>query len=668
MDYYRNGAEIPYRKLFELGPAACLVITPGLNIVAASGEYLNVTQTSRDEIVGKPLFEVFPGNQDGSDAASVANLKASLQQVITSKEPHRMGFQKYDIHVPGSDVQERHYWSPSNYPVLDDHGNVELIIHHVEEVSDIVQPQRDADEGMRTREELARETLEKKQVQEELAQFFNVSLDMLCISDPNGYFKRVSPAFTDTLGWSAEELQSRPFVEFVHPDDVRATLQQVELQQTTGQTVFQFENRYKHKDGSYVTLSWKSTPQPDGNMFATARDVTELKVAEQELRKAKELAETANQAKSEFLSRMSHELRTPMNSVLGYAQLLDLQNEDSKIKDASRAILRSGNHLLNLINEVLDLSRVESGKLSLSLEDVSVSSVLKQAISVVQPMADSTRVELKFDASICGHLHVLADKQRLLQILINLIGNAVKYNRPGGHVFVGCAENSGALYRVLIKDDGPGIAPENQGDLFQPFHRFGDPGVEGTGLGLALSQRFATLMGGNLGLLQSSPHGSTFYVDLKPGKAPYAEIKTPMARKDVVALIRNRRGTILYVEDNSSNTRLMEAVLADFKEINLISATHGRSALGLARDHQPNVILLDVHLPDLMGDKVLKLLREDPITQSIPVVMLSADATKSRMASFLEIGAIEYLTKPLDLENLFDVLARVLPQDSGSSG
>ena len=662
MAFLADSTEISFKRLFEGSPAPYLVLNPQLKIVAASDQYLNVTMTSREEILGKLIFDVFPDNPNDPSASGVANLRASLEHVLEFKETHKMPTQRYDIRMPESEVFQERFWSPTNFAVLNEDGDVQLLIHHAEDITDLVRLRKAEAEAALAKQELRKETQEREHVQAELDQFFSVSLDMLCISNVDGYFKRVSPAFTSTLGWSVEDLLTRPFVDFVHPDDLEATIGEVKRQTETGETVLQFENRYLHKDGSWRVLSWKSVPQPNGYMYATARNVTELKISEQELIKAKKEAESASQAKSEFLSNMSHELRTPLNSVLGYAQLLDLQYGDPKIKEASRAILKSGNHLLAMINEFLDLARIESGTLALSVEQVPVAEVLSQAIGLVQPIADAREVSLKLDMDVCEHLHVVADRQRLIQIFVNLISNAIKFNRSKGAVLVNCQESSEGFHRVRITDTGPGISPENQKLLFTPFQRFGEEGVEGTGLGLALSQKYASMMGGRLGLLNSSPEGSTFYIDLLPGTAIYSEVVAPPTIIPAAQLLQRSEGSILYIEDNPSNTRLLEAVIADFDGINLIPAALGRLGLELARERRVDLILLDVHLPDLMGDEVLRRLREDPRTAAIPIVVLSADATGSRIRGLLDLGAVDYLTKPLDLDRLLEVLARLLPK------
>ena len=385
--------------------------------------------------------------------------------------------------------------------------------------------------------------------------------------------------------------------------------------------------------------------------------LSEIQARDTDLQAAKGKADAANMAKSEFLSRMSHELRTPLNSVLGYAQLLDLQYDDPKINEATGAIMRGGKHLLTMINEVLDLSRIESGTLAVSMNPVSVSEILQQAVGLLEPIAGGAEVQLAIEGEVGEEIQVMADRQRLVQVLVNLLGNGIKYNVAGGRVAVGCVEGTDGMTRIEVSDTGRGISEKDQEMLFQPFHRFGDLAVDGTGLGLALSYRFINLMGGRLRLSASSSEGSTFTI----------ELKQPDAVRDLTALDVARSaggsatelaGTILYIEDNASNVRLLEAVFAEWKNLTLLPAMDGLRGLELARERHPDLILLDLHLPDLMGDKVLERLKADPHTRSIPVVMLSADATSGKIEGLRAAGVVEYLTKPLDLGHLFEVLQK----------
>jgi PAS domain S-box-containing protein len=475
--------------------------------------------------------------------------------------------------------------------------------------------------------------------------FFTISLDMLCISNADGYFKVVSPAFTRTLGWSVEELTTKPFSYFVHPDDLEATMQEVARQVERGESVLQFENRYLCKDGSYRVLSWKSVPQEGGYMYAVARDVTERKHLELSLQEARDEAVRANRAKSEFLSRMSHELRTPLNGILGFAQLIELQYQDERIHELTGHIIKGGHHLLALINEVLDIARIEAGKLTVSLEPVPIESVFGQAMGLIQPLADAEGVLVQYD-NACSDAHVVADKQRLLQVFINLLSNGVKYNRVGGTLAVRCTLPDPTMHRIEFTDTGMGINRDLSHLLFQPFERLGQDTGQGTGLGLALSKQLVELMGGSLTLAQTGPEGTTFVLELKCATSPIEERAFEPARAHEPPAPGAR---VLCIEDNLSNLKLLEHLFSSWEGLTLIPAMQGSIGLELARQHAPDLILLDVHLPDMGGAEVLRKLKSDPSTAGIPVVVISADATGGQMRLMTSLGAQSYITKPLDV-------------------
>jgi len=655
-----------FRRLFESAPGLYLVLEPSFQIVAVSDAYLSATMTNREAIVGRGLFDVFPDNPDDPEASGTRNLRASLEAVIQTRTAHSMPIQKYDIRRPESEEFEVRYWSPVNSPVLGEDGEVEWIIHQVEDVTEAIRLREVEGASGRVREELRAETAGRKLAEDERDRFFSLSLDMLCIASADGYFRRLSPAFTRTLGWSLEELLARPFLDFVHPDDQAATLREVERQIKAGEQVLQFENRYLHQDGTWRTLSWKSMPQPDGMMYASARDVTAQREAQaeisklnaglmlraEELDKARREAERANAAKSDFLSHMSHELRTPLNAVIGYAQLLQMEGGDGRTLESARSILKSGRHLLDLINEILDLARIEAGKLTLSVEAVAAASAIGQAIDLVRPIVDERGLALTLGSEPCKHLYVKADRQRLVQVLLNLLTNAAKYNRPGGRIEVRCLELGDGRHRIEVADTGRGLDAKAVEKLFMPFERGNQP-EEGTGLGLALSRRLTELMGGKLSLVGTSEAGSTFAIDLPLSKAPGAKKPTagqPRKEKAPSAEVSLR---IVYIEDNLSNVQLMERVFSTASGIELLPAMQASVGLQLVEDHLPDLVLLDLHLPDMPGIEVLKKLRANPKTSRVPVVVLSADATDNQIKRLMEAGARSYLTKPIDLDALF---------------
>jgi signal transduction histidine kinase/CheY-like chemotaxis protein len=389
-----------------------------------------------------------------------------------------------------------------------------------------------------------------------------------------------------------------------------------------------------------------------------------LRQALGELQRAREIADEANTSKNEFLSRMSHELRTPLNAVLGFAQLLELDDERIDRPEAVAHILKGGRHLLGLIDEVLDISRIEAGRLDLSSEAVLVTAVVSDALDLVRPLAADKSIHVVAEAA--GDVYVFADRQRLLQVLLNLLANAVKYNRTGGSVAVSCEQPDPARLRINITDTGPGIRPDQLDMLFTPFERLGaeQTGVEGTGIGLALSRRLAEAMGGTVDVSSVPGQGSTFWVELPVVEGPverYERLNGGAAAAEVTPEAWGRK-VVLHIEDNLSNLKLVERVLAQRASVDVIAAMQGSLGLQLAREHHPVLILLDLHLPDMGGDRVLHQLREDPATASIPVIVVSADATAGQIQRILTAGASAYLTKPLDVRELLRLLDEALAE------
>jgi PAS domain S-box-containing protein len=498
--------------------------------------------------------------------------------------------------------------------------------------------------------------------------------DNIVIVDARGTMKYQSPSVERILGYTPDELVGVNAFDYIHPDDVPVVAGELGASFATPGYIGHAEYRFRHKDGGWRYLeAFGQTLSPESaeeGVVCNIRDVTERRMAEEAMRRATQEAERANRAKSEFLSRMSHELRTPMNSILGFSQLLSRGALAADQRRGVQHILTAGRHLLRLINEVLDIARIESGRQQLSLEPVRLSLVVQEAVALARPLGAQHGVILEEEELPAGGTFVTADRQRLSQVLLNLLSNAVKYNRERGTVRLRCEIlPDEERVRVRVSDTGHGVDPAQRDQLFIPFARLGaeHTDVEGTGLGLALSQRLVEAMGGTLTLEESSEEGSTFALDLRLARDPVERLekRTP-APAAVGARIRTPV-TLLYVEDNLANLSLVETILSERPGWKTIPALQGRMGAELAREHSPDLVLLDLHLPDVQGDEVLRRLRSDERTSAIPVVMISADATPRTIDRLIARGADAYLTKPLDVDEFLSTIDRLLPEEEAAA-
>jgi len=390
-----------------------------------------------------------------------------------------------------------------------------------------------------------------------------------------------------------------------------------------------------------------------------------LEEAKAEADQARENAEKANRTKNEFLSRMSHELRTPLNAILGFGQILEAQELTSIQQESVKYIIKGGRHLLNLINDVLDISRIEAGRFDLSIESIAVDDIVQEACALIRPLAMEHQIRLRANPQIDKNFHIMADRRQLKQVLINLLSNAIKYNQAGGEVAVSWELTPEEKMRISVQDTGLGIAEEDLSKLFTPFERLdaANSDVEGTGLGLALSQRLLMAMNSRLLAESTLGKGSTFFFDLPLANAPedvMMHLSESSAPGNGAENPPEKQYTLLLIEDNSSNLRLIEMILTNRPGISLHSAIQGSVGLDLARQHEPDLILLDLHLPDMSGQEILAQLKRSAITKNIPVVVISADATPSRIQRLLDQGVVAYLTKPLNVVDFLKVLDETL--------
>ncbi|MDH5325366.1 MAG: transporter substrate-binding domain-containing protein [Gammaproteobacteria bacterium] len=532
---------------------------------------------------------------------------------------------------------------------------------------------------------------------EERDNYFSLSLDMLCIASCEGYFLDLNPSWEKALGYTLEELKSQPFMSFVHPDDVADTTRELAALNNPIHKTIGFQNRYRCKDGSYRWITWNAIRSPDNKtIYAAAHDVTQHKLVSEQLANArneleqrvaerteelqneilerestqrllasaKQEAERANRAKSEFLSSMSHELRTPMNAILGFAQLIELEStKGANAQLYSQEILSAGKHLLNLINEVLDLAKIESGNFRLTMEAVDWKPIVEECLTLLNPAAKKQHIEFVANYPDSNNLAVYADRVRLKQVTLNLLSNAVKYNSPYGYIRIDFEVING-FWRILISDNGIGIAAELRDRIFQPFDRLSpsSAAVEGTGIGLVISKRLTESMKGSIDFSSEPGKGSTFWVDI-----PKAAKISSQSNKDTQPFPLNRElfdspKTILYIEDNPSNVILMQEIFRIQKNIHLLCANTPSQGLELAQAQRPDLILLDINLPEMDGYEVKKRLQSNPGTKDIKVVAVSANAMDKDIAKGAAAGFAAYVTKPIDVDQLYRNVKRVLQE------
>lgn len=510
-------------------------------------------------------------------------------------------------------------------------------------------------------------------------QFYTRSLlesnvDALMATDPAGVITDVNKQTEALTGRSRDELIGAFFKNcFTDPARAEEAIKRV----LDEGAVTDYELTARAGDGTETVVSYNATTFHDRDgilqgVFAAARDVTERKRWDKmlqentiELETAKAIAEKANLAKSDFLSSMSHELRSPLNAILGFAQLME---SDSPAPTPSQKasidqILHAGWFLLELINEILDLAVVESGRLAISLEPVSLPEVLIECQDMIEPQAQKRGISMSFP-SFDGPCFVKADRTRLKQVLINLLSNAIKYNRKDGTVIVECAETATGTMRLSVTDTGAGLSPEMLAQLFQAFNRLGREATaeEGTGIGLVVSKRLVELMQGTIGAESKVGGGSVFWIELIHDTDPHAEYVK--AASTAMAGLSIRKGPneslLLYVEDNPANLQLVEQLIARRPDMRLLTAMNGKDGIELAIDCVPDVILMDINLPGISGIEAMKTLRLNPATSHIPIVALSANAMPRDIEKGLAAGFYKYLTKPIKVNEFMETLSVTL--------
>jgi PAS domain S-box-containing protein len=522
---------------------------------------------------------------------------------------------------------------------------------------------------------------ERKKLDQRLRdqQFYTRSLiesniDALMTTDPFGIITDVNKQMEALTGCTRDELIGAPFKGcFTDPDRAEAGIRQVLAENK----VTNYELTARARDGKETVVSYNATTFYDRNrilqgVFAAARDITERKLLDQvlqdnniELKNAKSAAEKSNLAKSDFLSSMSHELRTPLNAILGFAQLIETGTPPPtpEQKRSVDQILTGGWYLLEMISEILDLAQIESGKVTLSLEPVSLADALNGCRDLIEPLARKRNIGLTF-AQLDAPYFVHADRTRIKQVLINLLSNAIKYNTPCGKVDVECELHAQDVMRISVRDTGEGLRPEQLAQLFQPFNRLGKENgkEEGTGIGLVVTKRLVEQMGGTIGANSKVGVGSVFWIDLALTTAPWH----PVAHDDQPAPTHppgyggTALRTVLYVEDNPANLELVEQLVIRRPNVRLISAADATVGIDYARSLHPDAILMDINLPGVSGLEAMRILRADPATAQIPIIAISANAVARDIERAIAAGFFRYLTKPIKVNEFMTALDEAL--------
>lgn len=504
------------------------------------------------------------------------------------------------------------------------------------------------------------------QMEEEISLFFSASIDLLCIIGFDGYFKRLSKTWESCLGWTESNLKESPLLHYVHPDDLEATRTALS-QLKSGDYLVGFENRYLSQDGSYLWLSWNACAHLDREVFiAVARDVTQQKKIEYELQQAKNQAERANAAKSEFLANMSHEIRTPLNAIIGFSELLSARLTEARNRSFVESINTAGKSLLTLINDILDLSRIEVGAMEIKYAPVAPATILKDIEQIFRGKIQNKG--LKFHCEIAGDVPavLLLDESRLRQVLLNLVGNAVKFTDKG-HINVVLkkvnTEIDGKLVdlQIFVDDTGIGIPQFEQENIFQSFHQYhpqGNQHYEGAGLGLSICKRLVEMMNGTISVMSEVGIGSSFTFLLKNVEVVTGEVLT-IEKSDLdISSVQFVSANVLVVDDIDSNRKLVKELLSQ-TGLYVFSARNGNEALHLIDADIPDLVIMDIRMPVMDGLAAAQHLKKNPRTAHIPLIALTASVAESERTS-TSVWFDGFLTKPVSFTQLINEVSRFI--------
>ncbi|MBT3767206.1 MAG: PAS domain S-box protein [Rhodospirillaceae bacterium] len=633
-------SEAQFRAFIENSPARIILKDTNQRYLLANKAYTDVFGRNEEEFVGKKSSELSWVSKEAVETNEQADGK-----VLEHGETIRLE----RVNDPG-EITESH-WNITKFPVANELGEITGIGGIAIDVTE------------KKKAELLLQLSENR-----FRDYGTIASDWFWEMDKNLRFSYFSNRFADISGISPNDLLGKTRRDSGLDGNDDAVMQNI-ADLKAHRPFRDFEHSRTLPDGHTVYMSTSGVPvfDADGEFQGyrgTGRDVTEQKVAEIVLDQAKQEADEANRAKSDFLSSMSHELRTPLNAILGFSQLL-ATDPDSPLSEAQKISLnyisKGGHHLLVLIDDVLDLAKIESGKVEYSIEDVVVDRVYKDCLPLVDVKAKERGITITSNSSASEKLVVRADHTRFKQIFLNLLSNAVKYNKKNGTVSVSFDRTPEGMLRTSIQDTGIGISKKNHKELFKPFNRLGQETTEteGTGIGLVVTKQLVTEMGGNIGFESKAHKGSTFWFELPLSEDAMSKVKTSDQENEAIK-IKELSGKVLYVEDNPANLDLMEMIISRVEDLSMISTHTAELGLDLAKLENPDVIIMDINLPGMDGFEALAKLRVMNCTLKTPVIALSANATKRDIAVGHEAGFYDYLTKPVDINAVLGAIKSAL--------